>query len=242
MPCACARSPSATRSSGADLTSGLTFPAYRLVILDFDGTLADSGEWFARVLNPVARRYRFRQISREELEAMRGEPPAAMLRRLRVARWKLPLIARHMRGLMARDIAEISLFSGVAALLEALSRAGVPLAIVSSNAEANVRGVLGPELSAHIDHFACGSSLFGKAPKIRRLVKRCGVPPLSVLAIGDEIRDIDAAEAAGVASGAVAWGYAHPDALRARRPTWMFERAGDVADAVLAPDLAAADR
>ena len=173
---------------------------------------------------------------------MRGEPPAAMLRRLHVARWKLPLIARHMRGLMARDLAEIALFPGVAALLEALSRAGVALAIVSSNAEANVRGVLGADLSARIDHFACGSSLFGKAPKIRGLVERCGVPSASVLAIGDEIRDIDAAEAAGVASGAVAWGYAQPDALRARRPTWMFERAGEIADAVLARDLAAVDR
>ncbi len=206
--------------------------AYRLVIFDFDGTLADSAAWFSRVINGVARRYRFREVSPEDLESIRGEGPHAMLRRFGVARWKLPFIARHMRALMTRDIDQIVLFPGVDRLLAKLAEAGVVVAIVSSNAEANIRRVLGPELSAGVAYFGCGASLFGKAAKIGRLVERCGVPPTAVLAIGDEIRDIDAAEAAGVASGAVTWGYAHLLALRARRPTWVFDTVDQIAEAV----------
>lgn len=201
---------------------------YRLVIFDFDGTLADSVVWFSQVINGVARRYHFRQLTLDELDIIRGETPMAMLRRFGVARWKLPFIARHMRGLMTRDIEQIGLFPGVDRLIEALSGAGVAVAVVSSNAEANVRAVLGPRLSARVDRFACGSSLFGKAAKISRLVEQFGVPPAAVLAVGDEIRDIDAAEAAGVASGAVTWGYAHAPALRARGPTLLFERLDEI--------------
>ena len=214
-------------------------PSYRVVVFDFDGTLADSVVWFSRVINGVARRYHFRQLSLAELDIIRGEAPTAMLRRFGVARWKLPFIARHMRGLMTRDIDQVVLFPGVDRLIEALSAGGTTIAVVSSNAEVNVRTVLGPDLAALVDHYACGSSLFGKAVKIARLVKQCDVPSSAVLAIGDEIRDIDAAEAAGVASGAVTWGYAHAGALRERGPTWLFDTVEEIAAAVFSTDVAA---
>ena len=204
-------------------------PAYRLVIFDFDGTLADSGPWFWSVMNGVARRYRFREVDRDELEVIRDLDTRTMLHELGVARWKVPLIARHLRRLMTRDIDQIALFPGIVGLIEALHGAGVAIAIVSSNAEANVRRVLGRSLSAHVSHFACGSSLTGKAVKIQKLLKQCDVPPDAVLAIGDEVRDIEAARAAGIACGAVGWGYATAPALARHSPDWVF---GDVAEIV----------
>jgi phosphoglycolate phosphatase len=35
---------------------------YALVIFDFDGTLADSADWFRGALNQIARRYGFREV------------------------------------------------------------------------------------------------------------------------------------------------------------------------------------
>ena len=207
---------------------------YRLVIFDFDGTLADSGPWFWSVMNGVARRYRFREVDRAKLDVIRDLDTRTMLQELGVARWKVPLIARHLRRLMTRDIEQIALFPGIGRLFEALGAAGVTLAIVSSNAEANVRRVLGPALCARVTHFACGSSLSGKAVKMRRLLKHCGLPPAAVLAIGDEVRDIEAARAAGVACGAVGWGYASAGALAERRPDWVFGDVGEIAAAVTA--------
>lgn len=209
-----------TRPGGAP---PVRHPPFRLVILDFDGTLADSGPWFAGVLNGVARRYRFREVSREELERIRGESPAAMLRSLGVARWKLPFIARHVRALMARDADAIAPFPGIDRLLRALAAAGVATAVISSNAEANIRRVLGAELAGLVGHYRCGSSLFGKARKMRRLLAELRVAPEAALAVGDEVRDIDAAEEAGVAAAAVTWGYALPEALRARGPRFTVE-------------------
>ena len=76
---------------------------------------------------------------------------------------------------------------------------------------------------------ACAASLFGKPAKFRRVIRRAGVEPSQVIAIGDEARDIEAARAVGVACGAVCWGYAAPAALRALGPDHVFERMDEIA-------------
>jgi len=206
---------------------------YRLVIFDFDGTLADSFPWFVRVFNEAADRYRFRRIREGELEELRGLGGREIVRRLGVPAWKLPLIARHMRRLAARDIDTVSLFPGVDPLLRRLSDAGVVLAVVSSNGYGNVSRVLGPENVARIHHFRCGASLFGKAASFRRVLRRSGVAPGEALAVGDEIRDLEAARAVGIPFGAVSWGYTTAGALRAHGPALSFDRVEAIAEGVL---------
>ena len=202
--------------------------AYKLVIFDFDGTLADSADWMRSVLNDVARRYRFRTLADHELDALRGKDTRAILAHLGVARWKLPFIARHVRGLVARDTHRIPLFPGVHTLLEQLTRHGLTTAVVSSNAEANVRAILGPQSAARIHFYACGAGLFGKRAKFRDVLGWSGVAPEHAISIGDEVRDIEAAAAERIAAGGVSWGYASPELLRAHRPTVMFESFDDV--------------
>jgi phosphoglycolate phosphatase len=107
-------------------------------------------------------------------------------------------------------------------MLKALKRRGMRLAVVSSNAEANVRRILGPDTSTLVDDYECGAALFGKARKLRRVAARAGVAPCEAIVIGDEIRDIEAAREAGMASAAVGWGYATPEALAAFGPTLAF--------------------
>jgi phosphoglycolate phosphatase len=113
-------------------------------------------------------------------------------------------------------------------MLRRLDRRGVKLAVVSSNSEATVRRVLGPELAGLISHYACGASAFGKAAKFRAVVKKAGVSPADVLCIGDETRDVEAARQAGLAAGSVTWGYATGAILAAQRPSVLLETPHDV--------------
>jgi phosphoglycolate phosphatase len=207
--------------------------SYSLVIFDFDGTLADTVTWFAGVVNHVADRYGFKRVEKSDHERLRGYAPKKLLETLGVPLWKVPLIAYYLRALLAREIDHVSLFEGVDALLETLSRAGVMLAVVSSNSRENVRRVLGPDNVARIDAFACGVSVFGKAPKLRTVLNTSGVPRTEAIYIGDEVRDIEAARAARVASGAVAWGYNTVAALRASAPSEIFLSMNDIVDTVL---------
>jgi phosphoglycolate phosphatase len=201
---------------------------YSLAIFDLDGTLADSFPWFLLNVNDVADRFGFRRMADDQVESLRHAGSREIIRRLEVPVWKLPLIARHVRRMKAAHLADVPLFPGATAMLRSLRDGGLTLALVSSDHEANARRQLG-EAADLFSYFDCGASLFGKAARFRRVVKRAGVNPAQAISIGDEVRDIEAARAAGIACGAVMWGYAAPKALRGLKPDFVFERMEDVA-------------
>jgi len=194
---------------------------YKLVIFDFDGTLSDSGDWFISILDDLADRFRFRRVERAEIETLRRRPTREVIQHLRIPGWRLPLIARHVRARFRDSASEIRTFDGVRAMLQSLAEAGIRMVLCSSNAETNVRAVLGPD-AARFEAYFCGSGLFGKVAKFRRVIRTSGLPPAAILAIGDETRDIDAARAVGVGAGAALWGYANPDTLIAMGPDKAF--------------------
>jgi phosphoglycolate phosphatase len=202
---------------------------YRFIIFDFDGTLADSFAWFLTNVNAVADRYGFRRVTDDDVPTLRSKAPRDILAKLEVPHWKLPRIARHMRRLKAADLDTITLFPGVEQMLRTLAANGISMAMVSSDHEANVRRALGPDICALFSHFACGASLFGKAPKFKRVMRKAGAVAGETLAIGDDLRDFEAARQAGTAFGAVAWGYACPEALRAQQPDEFFVSIDDIA-------------
>lgn len=202
---------------------------YRLAIFDFDGTLADSFASFMHVVNDVADEFHFKRIAPHETNTLRGKSAREVMAHLGVPLWKLPLIAAAMRKRVAQHLAEVRPFDGTADMLRNLHAAGLTLAVVSSNSEANVRAVLRPASASRISHYACGVSLFGKASRFRQILRKSRCPPHEAIAIGDEIRDFEAARAAGIAFGAVAWGYTLPAALAAHQPDEMFGSVADIA-------------
>lgn len=207
---------------------------YSLVIFDLDGTLVDSFPWFLRHVNDVAEKFGFRRVTDDDISPLRRAGLREIFERLEVPARKLPAIVRHMRRLKTEHAGGIPLFPGAAATLRALADAGLRLALVSSDNEDNARRQLGAANAALFSAFACGASVFGKAAKFRRVIRRTGAEARGTIAIGDEVRDIEAARAAGINCAAVTWGYSAPEALRAHQPDIVFERMEDIALGLLA--------
>jgi phosphoglycolate phosphatase len=205
---------------------------FRLALFDFDGTLADSRDWFLGVFDQVADRFGYRRLGPGDRERLRGLDTKAILSDLGVPLWKLPMIARHLRDLATRDIDQIRLFPGAAEMLASVQAGGVRIAVVSSNAEENVRRVLGPA-AAQVAHFACGAHLFGKASKVRGALRAMRAEADSAILVGDEARDLEAARGVGIACGLVGWGYADPAFLRTLSPDLFFERMEEIAPALV---------
>jgi phosphoglycolate phosphatase len=65
------------------------------------------------------------------------------------------------------------------------------------------------------------------------VLRASGVPAGAAVLVGDEVRDAEAARGAGVAFGAVAWGYGAEAALRAQAPAFVFGGVAEIAPALL---------
>ncbi|MCX8956067.1 HAD hydrolase-like protein [Erwinia psidii] len=200
----------------------------KLVIFDFDGTLADSWPVFTDSLNGLAARHGFRQVNPEGLDALRSKSATEVLRELQLPLWKVPAVLSDFRKIMRQRISEIEPFPNMAAVLHALLQQPVELAIATSNSFENVEAVLGRDLVRHFSTVECGSSLFGKAHRIRRILKKTHVDRTQAIYIGDEIRDAEAAGRLGMSFGAVAWGYTEAEVLRRTNPYSLFQTPADM--------------
>ena len=120
-------------------------PRYRLAIFDFDGTLADSLPWFRASFQDMIARFDLAPVRDDEVEGLRGMSAREIMARLNVSMWQLPAIVSDMRKRKLAAASETSLFAGIPAMLSDLQRLGIKTAIVSSDSEASVRQVLGPD-------------------------------------------------------------------------------------------------
>jgi phosphoglycolate phosphatase len=202
--------------------------AYKLAIFDFDGTLADSFQFFLASHNTLARRHGFAELDPARIDEYRGQEPRELMRRQGIPMWKLPFIARDFMDMMARDAQGIRLFDGIAEALRALSASGVDLAIVTSNSLENVSRVVGSEAMQLIRHIESGASMFGKRRRLERVLKTLKIAQQEAIYIGDQAVDAQAARAAGIAFGAVRWGYATAAMLDRQAPAMTFGSVSDL--------------
>ena len=195
---------------------------YSLVIFDFDGTLADSFPFFVKAQHAQAQRHGFKAIPEDRIDDMRRLGTRELLREFGFSKWKLPVVAADFVRTM-RAAPPVPLFPGVAEMLRHLREGGARLAILTSNSADNVRRVLDAELMEAIELIDGGAHMLGKHRRIARMLRQARTDPSQAIYIGDQLSDGEAARRAGVAFGAVGWGYAHADTLRAAGAEEFFD-------------------
>ena len=205
----------------------------RLVIFDFDGTLADSMPWLYSMIDHLVEKFNFDQPSKFDLESIRTNHTRDMMKKYKVSFWKMLRMSRYVQKHMQEDIHLIQLFPDMESVLNDLHELGVQLALVTSNSLQNVEKVLGPEICSLFDHYECGVSILGKKSKFKKVLKKTRTTPDQALCIGDEIRDLEAAHQAGIAFGAVSWGYTLPEVLSRCLPQELFHTVNDITRAVI---------
>jgi phosphoglycolate phosphatase len=209
----------------------------RLLIFDFDGTLADSFDLFIEIFDEAAALHQFDPFDRGRLEFLRTLDAASFLKYHRVPRWKLPLLAWTTRKKMASRIESIRLFPGVAEGIARLRNNGLILALVTSNSKRNALKALGPGMSQNFDHMECNLSLLGKRAALSRILKHASCLPSEAMLIGDELRDMHAAKSVNISFGAVAWGYTSIDTLAKAGAHTCFESVAEMTSKLMQPSV-----
>lgn len=187
------------------------------VLFDLDGTLADTAPDLASAVN----RMRVEQ-GHEPLPLDRLRPFASAGARglLHAAFGIKPDDADYaaLRETFLEYYAEgvcreTKLFPGIAELLAELQARKIAWGIVTNKATHFTESIV-LQLALKPDCIACGDTTPYLKPHPASLLhaaEQLGLPPGDCLYLGDDLRDMKAAQAAGARPIAVEWGYHHPD-------------------------------
>ena len=169
------------------------------LILDFDGTIADTLEMALAVFNRVAPEYDLQPVGDRERELFRTKKPQELIRDFDISKLKLLTLTLRIRKEMSRHIPEMKLFDGLDMALREIRDAGYGLGILTSNSVENVRKFIDiNNLTDLFDFIYSGKSFLGKDKVIRKMINREQLPAGRIVYAGDETRDIEACRAAGI--------------------------------------------
>ena len=195
----------------------------QLVIFDFDGTIADTFENGVEILNILAKEFGFRPLEPADLERVRDMRTRDLVKFLGVPTTKVRKISKRGTEVLHERMDSIHPFDGVPDLLRTLQTLGYRMGILTSNSEENVAAFLRKHDLELFEFVRCSPKLIGKARVLRKLLKKLQIKPTDVLFVGDETRDIDAAQENGVHMAAVTWGYNSRSSIEILRPDYMIE-------------------
>ena len=186
------------------------------IIFDFDGTIADSLDFFIEFIAKEASKS---PLSSEDRRALRGLSLVAVARRLGHPWWRLPRLYYKGRSHMYPVINHFSPFVGMPKVIKKLHAEGHELFILSSNSVRNMHKFLHHRhLHRYFLEVYGGVALFGKAPALRQLLQEHNLEISDAVYVGDELRDVEAARSIGLRAVAVTWGFSQSGNLKASGP------------------------
>lgn len=195
------------------------------IIFDFDGTIADSFDYVAGFLANEAGQ----QLTIDQVEALRGQSMASIGRQFGHSWFKLLRLFFKGRRRMHKAIEQVKPFEGMPEVIKKLHAEGHELFIVTSNTVENVHKFLHHyELHMYFLEVYGGAGLLGKPRYLKKLLKEQNLEKDYALYIGDEMRDVTAAQSIELRIIAVTWGFSKPSELEALGPTAIAEKPEDI--------------
>lgn len=195
----------------------------KVIIFDFDGTIADSFAAVLKITNRLAAEFGYAPARPEDIPRLKNLSSREIVKQSRVSPFKLPFLLRRLRGELNREMDQLEPIAGMKPALLALKQQGYSLGIVTSNSCENVIAFLKAQgLDTIFDFVGSGLALFGKAQVIQRILRQHRFNPKDVMYVGDETRDIEAARKIGIKVISVSWGYNSSQALAAENPDFLI--------------------
>lgn len=201
---------------------------YKILVFDFDGTIADTLGETRRIFNQIAPDYGIREVAEHELDGLRHLSLKELLDHLDIPKRRVPALVARGTGMMRGNITQLQLIDGMAEVLVELRGHFRSFGILTSNATANVDLFLKTHgLRDQFDFISSTSKLSGKAKHLKAIRKTFSLRPEEMLYIGDELRDVKASQKAGIPIAAVTWGFNSRESLAASKPDHLFDHPAD---------------
>ncbi|MDJ0507854.1 MAG: HAD-IA family hydrolase [Crocosphaera sp.] len=203
--------------------------ALKVIVFDFDGTLADTYEAFVEIANRLSGEFGYKPVAPEEQERLKHLSARDLIKQSEISPLKIPFVLKRVKSELTHKIKDLHPIDEIPFCLKQLKLAGYRLGIITSNAKGNVNAFLDNHgLHQFFDFIYAETSLFGKHKIIKKLLKEQKLLPHEMMYIGDETRDINSAKKSGVQSIAVTWGFNSAEALAKHSPDFLVTHPHDL--------------
>jgi phosphoglycolate phosphatase len=196
-------------------------PSKKIIIFDFDGTLADTAPIIRSIYSELALKNKWRTLTDEDYAVLRRGTFRQARKWSGLRWWQLPSLVRSIRRLLVLEAEKVALFPGVADMIRELYKDNHTMYVLSRNFPRTIAQVLKRNnLQTELPILVGRRRYFGsKGAVIKELMRDNNYDKEKVWMVGDEKRDVRAAHKAGVNSVAVAWGIQDVSVLKLYKPT-----------------------
>lgn len=205
-----------------------------LLIFDFDGTIADTLVVALKILNELGQDFDLPPVDREQFIELKQKTIPELMQLSGLSWFQLPRFIKKARKRFRTHLGEVAPVQGMPEVLQRLRESGQRMGILTSNTQEGVSEFLQAHALQYFEFIHAPDSLFGKASVIRKVLAHEALQPDEVVMIGDELRDVEAAQKVGVDSVAVSWGFNTPDVLQRGSPRHLIDRPHQLLDMFLA--------
>jgi len=209
-------------------------PLYPTLIFDFDGTIANTLSAIVKLFNEHADEFHVRPLADKDVEDLRGMSNRDIIKKYQIPLIRVPSLVLWTQKKLHQRIDQVELFPGIRELILSLKDRNFRLGILTSNSRENVLKLLQARNLDIFDFIHTESTLFGKTRALLRLLKKHGLKNDEVIYVGDETRDIEACQNAGIAVIAVSWGFHRKELLRRKNPTYLVDLPHEIENIVFA--------
>ncbi|MEH2334880.1 HAD-IA family hydrolase [Nostoc sp.] len=201
----------------------------KVIIFDFDGTIADTVDALVSIANRLAVDFGYRHISPEQLALLKNLTSREIIKYSGVSLFKIPFLVKKVKGELKNKIPELKPIPGIKEALMELQNQGYKLGIITSNSKENVTQFLTiNDLNHLFDFIYSGITIFGKTTIINNVLRQNQLKPQEVIYVGDETRDIEASRKANIQVIAVTWGFNSPEVLAKQNPDYLIQRPSEL--------------
>ncbi|MEA5510851.1 HAD-IA family hydrolase [Crocosphaera sp. UHCC 0190] len=197
--------------------------ALKVIVFDFDGTLADTYDTFVEIANGLSAEFGYKPVDRQEQEKLKHLSMKDLIKQSEISPLKIPFVLQRVKSELNHKIQDLQPINDIPSCLQQLKVQGYLLGIITSNAEDNVSIFLKNHgLEQLFDFIYAGINLFGKHKILNKLLKQHKLRSDEVMYIGDETRDINSAKKSNVQAVAVTWGFNSPEVLSKHQPDFLI--------------------
>ncbi|NJM22332.1 MAG: HAD-IA family hydrolase [Richelia sp. RM2_1_2] len=205
----------------------------KVIIFDFDGTIADTVDALVTIANGLAVEFSYAQITSEELVILRNLTSREIFKYSGIPLFKIPFLLKKVKRELKNKIPELKPILGIQSALIELKDNGNRLGIITSNSKGNVKEFLKiNNMDSLFEFIHTGVTIFGKTTIINNVLRQKQLKTQEVIYVGDETRDIEASKKANIRVIGVTWGFNSEEALVKQNPDFLIHHPQELVELI----------